>query len=130
MASRATELRLALAAFGLLAVLFIAFPQLDLWASGLFYRGDGQWLFGRADPILAIPYRGLPRVGQGLLAVLALLLVLGLFRPFGSLRARRAVFGFLLAGALLGPILLVDNVLKEHSGRTRPVNTTIFGGML
>ena len=130
MASRATELRIALAAFGLLAVLFVAFPQIDLWASGLFYRGDGQWLFGREDLILAIPYRGLPRLGQGLLAALLILLILSLFKRFNSLRTKRALFGFLLAGAIAGPILLVDNLLKEHSGRTRPVNTTVFGGTL
>ena len=112
MASRATELRIALAAFGLLAVLFVAFPQIDLWASGLFYRGEGQWLLGREDLILAIPYRGLPRLGQGLLVVLLILLLLGLFKRFNGLRAKRVLFGFLLAGAVAGPILLVDNVIK------------------
>lgn len=127
MISRATELRLALLAFIGLAVLFVAFPQIDLWASGLFYRGNGQWFFGRDDLILAIPYRGLPRIGQGMLVVLLVLWLLSFAKRFPRLRARRVLFGFLLAGALAGPILLVDNILKEHSGRTRPVNTTAFG---
>ena len=127
-ASRATEFRWALFACGLLAVLFIALPQIDLAASNLFYRGDGHWALNREDLWLAIPYRGLPRIGQGLLVVL-LLLWLGSFVPrFAKLKARRVVFGFLLAGALLGPILLVDATLKEHSGRTRPVNIEQFGG--
>ncbi|WP_371324567.1 phosphatase PAP2 family protein [Dechloromonas sp. ZY10] len=128
--SRATELRRALAVATLLALLFVAFPQLDLWTSSLFYQGDGRWLFGRDDLILAIPYRGLPRLGQGLLLGLALLLLLGLLPRFASLRRRRAHFAFLLAGALLGPVLLVDATLKEHSGRTRPVNIEQFGGQL
>ena len=126
--SRATEFRLALSVFGLLAVLFIALPQLDLAASSLFYRGDGHWVLNREDLWLAIPYRGLPRIGQGLLVVL-FLLWLGSFVPrLVKLKARRTLFGFLLAGALLGPILLVDATLKEHSGRTRPVNIEQFGG--
>ena len=67
MTSRATELRLALLVFGLLAVLFVALPQIDLATSSLFYRGDGRWALNREDIWLAIPYRGLPWLGQGLL---------------------------------------------------------------
>ncbi|MBP5998056.1 MAG: phosphatase PAP2 family protein [Azonexus sp.] len=114
--------------FGLLAVLFVAFPQFDLAASGLFYRGAGQWMANNESWWLKIPYRGLPRVGQGLLVVLLVLLLLSFWKRFPGLRARRAVIGFMLVGGLLGPILLVDATLKEHSGRTRPVNTVDFGG--
>ena len=128
MASRATELRIALAVFGALAVLFVAFPQLDLAASGLFYRGNGQWALNREDLWLLIPYRGLPRLGQGLLVVLLALWLLSFWPRLNKLRARRVAIGFLLAGALLGPILVVDATLKEHSGRTRPVNIEQFGG--
>lgn len=128
MTSRATETRLVLIAFGLLAGLFIAFPQLDLLASGLFYRGAGHWALNREDLWLAIPYRGLPRLGQGLLVGLLLLWLLSFWSRLPRLKARRATLGFLLAGALLGPVLLVDATLKEHSGRTRPVNVEQFGG--
>ena len=128
--SRATELRWALAIAGLLAALFVAVPELDLWASGLFYQGEGRWLFSRDDLILAIPYRGLPRLGQGLLLLLTGLLLLGLLPRFAGLRARRRSLAFLFAGALLGPVLIVDATLKEHSGRTRPVNVEPFGGPL
>lgn len=128
MTSRATELRIALAVFGLLAVLFIAFPQIDLAASGLFYQGDGQWLLSRDSAWLVLPYWGLPRLGQALLVALIALLLLSFCQRFPKLKARRAAIGFLLVGGLLGPILLVDATLKEHSGRTRPVNTVNFGG--
>ena len=128
MASRATELRIALAVFGALAVLFVAFPQLDLAASGLFYRGNGQWALNREDLWLLIPYRGLPRLGQGLLVVLLALWLLSFWPRLSKLRVRRVAIGFLLASALLGPILVVDATLKEHSGRTRPVNIEQFGG--
>lgn len=128
MTSRATETRLVLIAFGLLAGLFIAFPQIDLLASGLFYRGAGHWALNREDLWLAIPYRGLPRLGQGLLVGLLLLWLLSFWSRLPRLKPRRATLGFLLAGALLGPVLLVDATLKEHSGRTRPVNVEQFGG--
>jgi len=127
MTSRATELRIALVVFGLLAVLFIAYPQLDLAASGLFYQGDGQWMLSRDSTWLVLPYWGLPRLGQALLVTLIALLLLSFWKRFPKLKARRAAIGFLLAGGLLGPVLLVDATLKEHSGRTRPVNTVNFG---
>ena len=47
MSSKATELRIACTAFGLLAVLFIVWPELVYWLSGLFYRGDGHWALNR-----------------------------------------------------------------------------------
>ncbi len=111
-----------------LAVLFIAMPQIDLIVAGWFYRGNGQWVMNRQDIWLAIPYRGLPWLGQGLLIALAGLWLLGFSRHFPRLKAKRASLGFLLCGALAGPVLLVDATLKEHSGRTRPVNIEQFGG--
>ncbi|MGB8241301.1 MAG: hypothetical protein WCE66_09720, partial [Azonexus sp.] len=65
--SRATEFRVVLLAFGLLAVLFVAFPQIDLAVSSLFYRGDGEWALQRTSPWLFLPYHGLPRIGQALI---------------------------------------------------------------
>lgn len=35
-----------------------------------------------------------------------------------------------LAGYLVGPIVIVNGILKAHSGRPRPVDTTIFGADL
>ena len=126
--SRATEFRIVLLAFGLLAVLFVAFPQIDLAASSLFYRGNEVWALQRTSPWLALPYHGLPRIGQALLVILPILWVLSFVTRFPALRARRVIFGFLLVGGLLGPVLLVDATLKEHSGRARPVRVEQFGG--
>ena len=111
MTSRATEFRIVLLAFGLLALLFVAFPQIDLAASGLLYRGNGEWALHRTSPWLFLPYHGLPRIGQALIVVLPVLWALSFVRRFPALRARRAIIGFLLVGGLLGPVLLVDATL-------------------
>lgn len=116
-----------LAACTLLAAVFLAFPELDLLASGFFFR-DAAWLLHRDSGWLALPYLGLPRLGQATVLVLAALLLLGCLRRFDRLRARRATFGFLLAAALAGPVLLVDNGFKDNSGRARPINVQPFGG--
>lgn len=110
-----------------LAAAFILFPDLDIAASGLFFH-NGAWLIDRDSDLLAIPFRGLPRLGQATVAVLALLWV-GSFIPRAAwLKARRAGIGFLLAAALIGPMLIVDIGIKDHSGRARPVNVQPFGG--
>ena len=78
MNSRATEFRIAGIAFVLLALLFIALPQIDLAASGAFFQATGQWQPPEEGLIRGLAYRGLPRLGQLLLGVLTLLLLLGL----------------------------------------------------
>lgn len=127
MISRATELRWALAIFAALAGLFIAFPDIDLAASALFFE-HGQWLVPRDTPWLQIPYRGLPRLGQATVLTLIICLALSCFTRLAWLHARRTHLAFLLAAALAGPILLVDIGLKDHSGRARPINVQAFGG--
>jgi membrane-associated phospholipid phosphatase len=129
MTSRATELRLVLILFGGLAALFLAFPQIDLWASSHFYR-NGHWLLQRDEGWLYLPYRGVTRLGQAMLLGLIALFVLSHFRRLPRLHARRASLGFILSAALLGPILLVDVALKDHLGRARPASVIEFGGQL
>lgn len=127
MDSRATELKWALALCAVLATAFIAFPGLDLAASGLFFA-DGHWRLSRESVWLILPYRGLPRLGQAVVLTLAGLWLAGWIFRRGWLRARRAAVGFLLAGALVGPVLVVDIAFKDHSGRARPINVQPFGG--
>lgn len=128
MLSKATELRIVGGLFAGLAVLFVAVPQLDIAASQLFYT-DGQWFYSRVNwTLFEWLYRGVPRLGQGLLIFLALALLLGCLPRLTWLRARRTLFGFTLAAALLGPILLVDATLKDYWGRARPATVEAFGG--
>ena len=122
MNSRATELRIAGAAFALLVILFVAWPQLDIAASSLFFGADGQWFLYRGEPaVLQWLYLGVPPAGQSLLALLALGLLLGCLPRFAWLRSRRAILGFTLAAALVGPVLVVDAGLKNYWGRARPL---------
>lgn len=128
MHSRVIELRIAGVVFALLVALFVAFPQIDLTASASFFNPTGSWQSPTDGAFRALAYRGLPRLGQFLLLVLTVLLLLGTLKRFSRLKARRAAIGFLLASALLGPVLLVDYALKGHFGRARPATVQEFGG--
>jgi len=125
--SRVTELKWALAAFAIAAAAFVVFPEIDLAASGLFFR-NGEWLLSPYSPWLALPYYGMPRLGQAIVLALLVLTPLSFIPHLSRLRPHRGTFAFLLVAALIGPIGLVDAVLKEHSGRARPINVQPFGG--
>ena len=130
MNSRAIELRVASVVFALLAVLFVGFPEIDLAASQVFYH-DGKWAFSGGNwPLFELLYRGTPRAGQALLVILAGGLLLACSKRLTWLHARRTTFGFLLAAALLGPVLLVDATLKDGWHRARPATVAEFGGPL
>ncbi|KAA6184055.1 phosphatase PAP2 family protein [Thiohalocapsa marina] len=105
----------------------LAFPQIDLALSGLFYTpGAGFTLRGQAWEQLL--YHSVP--------VLMVTVNLGLIGLWLFNRVKgRALLGFdgrrlvlLLCLLALLPGLLVNQVFKEHWGRARPVQVTEFGG--
>lgn len=114
-------------------LLLVAFPQIDLGVSGLFYRPEegfylkGFWLF-------AFILKGMPPI---LLGITLVLVVWGLGGDWLRWRypglhllpemSKRAA-AFLLASLALGPGLLINLVLKEHWGRARPGQIAEFGG--
>jgi lipid A 4'-phosphatase len=120
-----------LAAFLAASVLFALRPDLDLAASralldagGHFVLDGNRWIYLLNDTITA-----LSRVAALVLLVataLAFVPPAGRWRAW--CRARRAPLLFLLLSLALGPGLLVNTILKEHSGRARPVTTAPFGG--
>jgi lipid A 4'-phosphatase len=106
-------------------VLFTRWPGLDLEISRLFYA-PGLGFFWRDQALIELVYEAT----KYLSALLLLALALGFAATWvwRSLRARRAMLGFLLASLLLGPGVLVNLVLKEESGRARPDDIVEFGG--
>lgn len=104
----------------IVSVIFTAFPQLDIAFSALFYR-QGFWL----GESVALEW-----LRQGLiwfmyafaLGCLAALVLAGVRR-----RPAKAL-GFTVLTILLGPLLLVNGILKSYWGRARPIEISQFGG--
>lgn len=111
----------------ILAIAFLTAPSLDIVASSLFFQ-DGAWLLERDSAWLYPIYVCLPRLGQVLFFTIAALCALSIFERFGKIREKRGLLIFLLVGAIVGPVLVVDMGLKDHSGRARPINVRQFGG--
>jgi lipid A 4'-phosphatase len=108
-------------------LVFLLFPGLDVWCSGLFYDPGNGFPMSRLGV-----FTGLRAFGNGLTWLTAVGLVITLvvklalpWRP--SLVAPRDAL-FILSTLAIGPGLIVNLVLKDHWGRPRPWRVDLFGG--
>ena len=113
---------LFLAAMLAAGLLFWAFPGVDLWVSGLFWR-PGEGFFRRDFLPFAIVHEGVPY----LTTAIGLALVAFAIRAGRRRRGRRVAL-YLILSLALGPGLVVNTVLKDNWGRARPSQVTEFGG--
>ena len=109
------------------AIVFTAWPGLDLAVAGEFYVPGHGFPLDDTWPIQAL-YRIFQYIGW----VVVLAAIGGwIAARAGRVRrpeATRRACVYLLLVALIGPLLLVNGVLKEHWGRARPHEVTQFGG--
>lgn len=117
----------AFAFIGVVSLVFLAAPDLDLLASGLFYT-PGEGFTAASSPFLQkVRYLG-PYLVQTVAIVCVLTLLLKLLLPElpPLMPLRKPVF--LLSTLVLGPGILVNSILKNNWGRPRPVMVEQFGG--
>ncbi len=114
----------------LLTVLLAIWPTIDLTVAGWFYdpAGVGKARFwpNEQAPISWI-YHGVQRGSQLYGVTLLLMLLLSLVPALTWLRARRVVIGFLFAGLVIGPGLIVHQ-FKNDWPRPRPRDSQPFQG--
>lgn len=106
-------------------VVFGLFPQLDLAFTALFYEPGAGFVY-KDLPWVQVLYWAFARLQWPILAILALGLLGGVV--ISAWAAQRRALWFLLLALLLGPGLIVNEVLKNHWGRARPAQVTEFGG--
>lgn len=115
-----------LAAFAAALAVFQLWPAIDLAVSGWFYEpASGFWL--ARNPWLERVRMVIWHLSTAtvVLALAGLALALA-GRRLGGIGAR--LWGFVALLYLLGPILLVNGLLKRHWGRARPADIAEFGG--
>lgn len=110
-----------------LGVLFHAFPQIDLWFSGLFFDEQAGFFLRKAGFNLFVF-----EFVQRLLLVLVLSCVWLFYASWRWCRrsevALRRHLVFLIVAMALGPGFLVNTLSKMEMGRARPVTVEQFGG--
>ena len=116
-------------AVAIVSAFFLAFPKVDLWASGLFFFGKAGFAAENVDFL-----RKVRHLGPFLVRVIAIscvgMLVLKLLVPGRSPFLPLRMPLFLLTTLILGPGVLVNLVLKDNWGRPRPRSVEEFSGEL
>ena len=110
----------------LLAVtFFIQLLDLDLRVEACFFSSDRGWIYGDRTPwSFLYRYGALPTIATAVAA----LIVYALSFRWNRFRAQRRAAWFLVLLSIVGPIVVVNLVLKEHWGRPRPGEVIQFGG--
>jgi membrane-associated PAP2 superfamily phosphatase len=125
-----TGLIIALAIAAASGLAFGLFPQLDLMISAPFYAMKfGGYNFGSHvyPPLMLVRDIGL-WIGTVLILPAVAALLIKLVMPKRKLLMSGRAIVFLIATLVLAPGLLVNVVLKDHWGRSRPIDVTQFGG--
>jgi lipid A 4'-phosphatase len=115
------------AALALAALLFLLFPGIDLWASGLFYRPGEGFFLGASWPARAV-YAAVPYLVDAVVVGVPAFYLVSALRRRPLARIDGPAAAFLLLSLAFGPGLVVNAAFKDHWGRARPAQVTEFGG--
>jgi lipid A 4'-phosphatase len=109
-----------------LAFLFVAFPEIDIAVSRIFFNTDPEvkGFFLKEDPALNFLFKAVDVISRGVLIIAIGLLVLRAFQHHGRLLST-AIVAFSL---IIGPAIVVNAVFKDHWDRARPRQIQEFGG--
>lgn len=105
---------------------FQAFPQLDLTVSALLHDPAEGFRWAHA-PLVSLSYAAFKARHIGYVAI-ALALYLAATQFTRAPAGRRRGAAFMLALAIVGPVLVVNVGLKDQWGRARPASVEQFGG--
>jgi lipid A 4'-phosphatase len=109
------------------AIVFLMRPDLDLDVARLFVLGDGSFV-GKTGGITPLVRDLFKAVYLVTLIAAMISLVVTLRRSYGRSSLSSTVAIYLALCLTVGPGLVANLVLKEHSGRARPIQISEFGG--
>jgi lipid A 4'-phosphatase len=108
------------------AVIFALFPELDIYISSLFFR-DGEFYLSDRAFFVFMHDMLRPLIIVTVVVLIGVLIYSWRGGKIGRYLDKRAAL-FLLTYLLVGPAIVTNLIIKEHSGRDRPKNCKIFGG--
>ena len=110
------------------SVFFLAFPRVDLWASGLFFDPvTHSFPMGRLPAFRSLRVFGEWTLGLTIAALIGAILV-KLLRPSRPTPIPPRAILFIASTLAIGPGLVVNLIFKNNWGRPRPYDVDVFGG--
>ena len=95
--------------------------------SGLFFS-DGQFYLKRVLPFKLIYKYAPPLTGIFFIAVIAIYAYMQFKKLDEIMGLKKKAYLYLITAMLLGPLLVVNGLMKEFSGRARPRHVVEFSG--
>jgi len=112
--------------FLVLSVLFILFPQIDMYIANLFYDGDSFPL--NRTPIEEFFYYSVKPLLMGFVVITISIYLYNKITKKDILKINSKVILYVLLVLGIAPGLIVNTTLKENWGRARPAQIKEFGG--
>lgn len=113
-------------AFLILSLIFISFPDIDLFVANLFY--DGKTFPANKTPLEEFFYYSVKPILLTLAILTLLIFIYNYISKKNILNINSKVILYLILSLSIAPGLIVNATLKENWGRARPAQTTNFGG--
>lgn len=118
--------KIFLLVFATLAVVARIYSNLDIYITNLFYRDNSFYLAGNKFGLII--YEGAYVLTVLLIIFLAVMLIINIITGKKILHLTRKAIIFISLSFILAPGIVVNGILKEHVGRPRPAEITVFGG--
>ena len=109
------------------SIIFILFPELDLIVARFFYDEADNFLLRNTTFHSFVDNWIRPSIKYAFLLILCFFFFF-LIKKTTLIRQNLRAIIFVSSSFIIGPILLVNGLLKEHIGRARPKNIIDFGG--
>ena len=119
--------RIFLAVALIVAVVFYAFPGIDIWVEQFFHTEEAGWFLRKSAYALAFDH-GIGTLSPVLFFGVLIVLVLSYLKWFRWLKPVRASAMMLFLCLSIGAGIVVNEVLKENWGRARPFSVVELGG--
>jgi len=113
-------------AFLTLSLIFILFPEIDLFIANLFYDGKSFWANG--TPLEDFLYHSVKPLILFLVFSSVVIYIYNSISKKNILNINSKVMLYLLLVLTIAPGLIVNSTLKDNWGRARPAQVIEFGG--
>ncbi len=114
-------------AFLITSLIFVFFPQIDIFVSGLFYSKESGFI-ASGTLYESILYNSIEPVVALAIVLPILVWLYNIAAKKDLYHVNKKVILYLLLILAIAPGIIVNDILKEHWGRARPAETTLFGG--
>ncbi|MGD9637427.1 MAG: phosphatase PAP2 family protein [Alphaproteobacteria bacterium] len=113
--------------FILTVLILILSPMIDLPIAAYFYNAESGFYL-KDCLIFKLLRKGFPETIGAIAGVITLLGIANYFFKKNILKISIKESLFLIISVVIGPGLIVNSILKNHSGRARPSQIELFGG--